>query len=199
MSDNVDIMKIQDLGERLAISQAIYKVVKSQVATKADSGIRSEVDQAMAGLNAATGASKIDLKVRGTKVGTLYVSNSVEFVISDGHAFDDWAIENGYAIEYPVVNLKYMPDEAIRKIASIMNEYYPGSITWHVDLNAPIDKIAEYKDGNVVDKFTGEVIPGVTCHDKTTTRISGCSPEKVADALRGGGDDMIVALLESGE
>lgn len=199
MPDNVDIMKIQDLGERLAISQAIYKVVKSQVATKADSGIRSEVDQAMAGLNAATGASKIDLKVRGTKVGTLYVSNDVELVIFNDHAFDKWAIENGYAIVYPIVNLKYMPDEAIRKITSIIDEYSPGSIAWHVDLNTPLDKIAEYRNGNVVDKSTGEVIPGVTHRDKTTTRISGCSPEKVADALRGGGDDMIVALLESGE
>ena len=94
--------------ERLAVAQAIYKIAAEAVKTRTPANLRGEVDAIMAekfdrAKSIGLSPRSFDVELFGKKVGTYSItltesapsSEKVELKVTDGEAFEKWAIENG--------------------------------------------------------------------------------------------------------
>lgn len=161
--------------EKLAIAQAVFKVVADQVSTKNPSSIRSQADNDLMDMYEKMGVKSIDLKVNGEKVGTYSVTmakatpekHKKSIRITDITKLDSWAESN--------------PDE--------YNEWLPTA--WEDFANYCFEQYGEVPDGcEVVD----EVTPATKERPKgTTLRVE---PQKVATALKGELPEVVAGLLE---
>ena len=86
--------------ERLAIAQAVYKMVADAISTKDPDSIRGRCDAGMMDAYAADGTKSRDLRIGGEKVGT-YTVRTAKAVhgsridVTDEDAYYAWADENG--------------------------------------------------------------------------------------------------------
>jgi hypothetical protein len=88
--------------EQLAIKQALYKVLAADVDTKDPYNLRGYVSAGIIEQYRQTGAKSYDLRIDGTKVGTMGVSVSKEteerhekrFRVADDAALDAWVRGN---------------------------------------------------------------------------------------------------------
>lgn len=164
-------------SEDLAVLTGVYKVVGAAVATKDPENVRGAVDAQLRSLYETTGADRLTLKVNGKAVGRLSVKvtkpSSVErFVVSDAEEFRGW--------------VECVSDSDAREFVRRHAEEFAR------------EHMAE----------TGEIPDGcdvVTMEDEggqwAGTTLTGCTPEKVADALGVPSLDAVsvVGLLGGGE
>lgn len=91
--------------ERLALEQAIIKVVGEDVSTKNPDSLRSRVDDALRDEFAKDGTDRRRLMLNGKGVGTLSARLTkeqpagVRLVVDDRAALEHWALQNGCARE----------------------------------------------------------------------------------------------------
>lgn len=101
--------------ERLAVAQALFKVLADVVSTKDPDSLRSKVDADMVATYEETGAKTFDLRLNGAVVGTYTVCVSKEahrtdVVVDDDEAFLAWCLENGHAKNVTTYDVQ-MPDD----------------------------------------------------------------------------------------
>ena len=93
--------------EKLAVAQAIYKIAAEAVKTKTPTNLRGEVDAIMAdkfdrAKSIGLSPRSFDVELFGKKVGTYSItltesvpsSEKVELKVTDGDAYEKWALEN---------------------------------------------------------------------------------------------------------
>ena len=164
--------------KRLAVAQALFKQVKSMVATGDEFNLRGEVDAIMArryyeAKKLGIAPKSFDIELDGEKVGTYSItateaepeSTSVKLVVENRQELLEWAIENGCA----TVNMK-----AVEGAFASTGEL-PGGCT-----AVPVTKPA-VKAGKIA---------------KTTLRID---PAKVSESLGAGLGEVASYFLEGGE
>lgn len=88
--------------QKLAIAQALYKVIAETVGTKDPGSLRSRMDDQIIANYGETGAKNFDIMLNGTKVGTYSIrfskaANYQELIVTDHEAFVEWCCENGVA------------------------------------------------------------------------------------------------------
>lgn len=97
--------------ERLALEQAIMKVVGDDVSTKNPDSLRSRVDKALLDEFKENGTDRRRIVLNGKSVGTLSARltgerpEGVRLAVDDQTAFEHWALQNGCARE--VVEVDY--------------------------------------------------------------------------------------------
>ena len=101
--------------EKLAVAQALFKVIAAAVSTKEPDSLRSRVDAETVATYEQTGAKTFDIRINGRVVGTYTVCVSKEehrmdLAVEDRPAFDAWCLENGLAEERASFEVR-MPDE----------------------------------------------------------------------------------------
>ena len=156
--------------ERLAIAQAVYKAVGAIVSTNDPASLRAECDDALRKMYADAGVDRIQLRVRGQKVGTLSLVftkpiHTTKMVVADRAAFEAWALANGYAHEETQVAV----DDEAEVLAGMM------------------------ADGVLPDGCEVEMVDEPAGIKGTTIR--GCTPESIAEALGDGLADAVAGLL----
>lgn len=155
--------------EALAIMQAVYKASGAIVGTKDASNLRGRVDARIIEDFENEGIKSRDLRVNGIKVGSIAVAAS-------------------------------KPSTKV----CVRVEDYDELVSWLADKPGLVSSIVaagmKYLERYVAD--TGEVPDGcsaTTVEDAggrvTGTRITGCKPDDVAEALNGALPDAIAGLL----
>lgn len=158
--------------EQLAVAQAVYKAVASVVGTKDPDNLRGVVDDKVISMYQATGAKSFDIKVKGSKVGSISVrltkpKKGKTVVVTDRDAFEEWALGEGLA------HLETKPTVVMDEDAILHNALNDGEIP---------------NGCTVVDVDEPEKVTGTT--------LRGCDPLKVSDALGDGFEDKVMGLLE---
>jgi len=166
--------------EQLAIKQALYKSLASDVSTKDPDSLRSVVDDKVVEMYEATGAKSFDVRVEGVKVGTFSVTVSKEvpesvtkrFAVTNITALDEWA----------------RGEDARALWEAYMTSHDKEFARWY------FDQTGELPDGcDLVELVT----PAQPSRVKgTTIRID---PKKVADALGSGLPTALAGLLGGDE
>lgn len=158
--------------EALAIAQAMYGALGAMVKTKIADNLRGQVDARIIDDFESDGIKSRDLRVNGTKVGSIAVTAS-------------------------------KPSTKV----CVQVEDYDALMAWLDGKPALVSAIiaAGMKHIEKYVTETGEVPDGcsaTTIEDKggqvTGTRITGCKPDAVADALGGSLPDAIAGLLGVG-
>ena len=174
-------------NEKLAVLTALKKLVNSELAK-----VREECDENLLEAYERDGVSKVALKVNGIKVGDFQLAfNSSEWEVTDADAFNQFALEYGFADVVPTIKPEYMA-HAIQ----LMEDEDPSGIEYEVKVD---QKWADYlsPDGTYLD--SGLKVPGVTYTGKTVknTQVLKCDPKTVAPILRQMGG--VETLLLEGE
>lgn len=181
------------LTEQLAFLTALEKVVKER---KGD--VRFEVDQRIRQLNDETGVDSLAMHIGGTKVGKVSMTEPKP-TVSDPERFGVWAAQYGMAKTFLTVEIPagFNDDDQDALIAKL---HEAGLSHYWFDHKADDHaKDMLTAQGNaVVDKDTGEIVPG-TYLKPGYTRVTGCKPEKVGEAMSAIGSDLTVAGFLEGE
>ena len=194
MNEN-NIVKPEQIFSNLAICQAVFKAIKDSISTKGGTGTRAIADSYICDLYENVGVSKVDLKVNGSKVGTLSVSVSDDPQICDQSAYVEWLKDGEYVKYRPTIHLDMLSEETVKKIIELAEAENAYSVEYVQEVPQLRD-IARRVGDCAVSVNTGEVVPGIVWKDHVTgTRISGCKPEDVSDALGGGANDNMTRLL----
>lgn len=171
--------------EKLAVAQAIYKVVAAQVSTKDKGNLRGQVDAEMLADYEANGNRTRDVRVNGQIVGTLSVKKSkpkpaiaAEVVshaaVEDLDRFNDWLWRSE-------------PDKLIDYIFANADDF----AAWWLDLTG------ELPDGCEIVHITVPGEPAVP--EQVTGTTLKVDEYKVADALKGELTGAVAALLTEGD
>jgi hypothetical protein len=159
--------------EKLAIAQGLYKAVGAIVSTKDPNSLRSQLDMTLMDMYGGTPpVDRIVLEINGTEVGKLSISrkkatHKAEFVVEDTAAM--WAWLHNEADET-------LLEDIVPTIAKALDAY--------------VERTGDVPDGCSVRHIdTPEGIGG--------TRLTGCKPEKIAEALGSELPAAVVGLLEA--
>lgn len=163
--------------ERLAVAQALYKMLGEVVSTSKAGNLRSEVDDYYKRRYVEDGTRTADVLIGGTKVGTFSIiskdaGGGAVVYVEDGEAFDDWAQD-----EDAVANacVAWMLADAKRREA--FARYW-------VELTGAVpDGCEAYADRP---------------RTELSTRFSRLDPDKVAEALGADLPPAVVGLLGGG-
>lgn len=162
--------------ERLAVAQAAYKRLGEIVSTKDADSLRGRADAELLADFAANGTDRRRLMLNGAEVGKLSVAVSPaktiqRLYVEDVKAFAEWLADGGIAC-------------------------FEAFMAKHGE------KLLQYAaDSMVVD---GVVPDGCTAYEEKQpqalqTKITGCKPEDVAQALGEGLPPAFMGLLMGGE
>lgn len=158
--------------EKLAIAQGLFKAVGAIVSTKDPNSLRSAQDMELMRLYETIGVDRVTLKVGDTEVGKLSLrrkkaTHKAEVVVEDTAAL--WAWLHNEADETLLADI-------VPAIAKALDAY--------------VERTGDVPDGcSVRHVDTPEGIAGTT--------ITGCKPEKIAEALGSELPAAVVGLLEA--
>lgn len=200
-----------DALEALPIMQAIYNVVKDEVATGKLGNTRNHAEQTLRDMFEQTGGQvdSIKLQVNGETVGALNATKKEGVTVTDQHLLGEWLQDNGYIVHRHAISLSALDDEQTHELIEYAERRWPELIRDFDDVDESWQDHIGHVGSTVIDS-NGEVIPGVEW--RTTigqVRISGCGwaadPKKrtskyapVGDALAraGLGFGQVMGLLE---
>lgn len=170
--------------ERFAVAQAVYKAAAPQVKTKEPGNLRGRLDAEIIDEYRKSGVKSKEIRVGGSKVGTLTlkVSESIELVDSD--AFYSWADQNGLLADDIEIHTGRLTERQLDEICEFADSICPNCVERHKRIDQwTTDGLLRRGEQAVTQD--GEVVPGIRWVDRpTSTVVRGCTPEDVSAALR---------------
>lgn len=179
---------IREIGANLAFLTALERAVKDRKAY-----YRSEGDRQMRNLNAAAGVSSINLSIGEQTVGKMTLTTSTPGICSPDD-FAEWATANGMGRCILTIDL----GAGNPALVDEMREAYGDAVRVECFADPEARDDLEVRHGEVVSKTTGEIVPG-TYAKPGYTRVTGCKPAEVGEAMRLDGNGLTVAALLGGE
>lgn len=180
----------REVGTRLAVATALDKALRERKAE-----IRGEADALLRDLSEEAGVSALDLFVGRERVGRLTVGKP-SVAIGDPEAYGRWAFDSGMGTAR--VTVETTDPRAISLAMAAEGPNATATLEYVPDPRLR-EQLAITGDGQVMCRLTGEVgVPG-TYAKEPGTRISGCKPAEVGEAMQLSGQQWSVAgLLEGG-
>ena len=188
----------QGASEALAVAEAVYRLAQKARATGEPGNARAAVDAESVALYEATGCRSRDLLVGGSKVGTVSLTVKEGAAVTDAEAFGAWAYANGNGAEVETVNLAWLTPSQTERVVALVRRMNPAAVAVRHEADKDLEKHLRQGPGGACVADGGEVVPGVEWRRSASTRVSGCKPERVADALRASGRDAGLLMLLGG-
>lgn len=200
-----------DALEALPIMQAIYNVVKDEVATGKLGNTRNHAEQTLRDMFEQTGGQvdSIKLQVNGETVGALNATKKEGVTVTDQNLLGEWLQENGYIVSKTAFVMTDLDEDELTELQEWAQQRWPEHVREIQQVDESWQDHIGHVGSTVIDS-NGEVVPGVEW--RTTigqVRISGCGwaadPKKrtskyapVGDALAraGLGFGQVMGLLE---
>lgn len=166
-----------DALEALPIMQALYNVVKDEVATGKLGNTRSHAEQRLYDMfNMTDGSVKsMDLKVNGETVGALTATKKEGIVVTDSNLLRDWQRENGFIGEEEWFDWSALDDDERDRVIKFVSEMRPDLVDVREKLNHHWQDGLGHVGMTVIDG-NGEVVQGVEWRTSIgQIRITGCA------------------------
>lgn len=163
MNDRDERPNASDAISRAAVFSAVAKWAREVAKNE-----RAKADAIVMDAHDRYGADSVNVEVCGRRVGKLSVATSQSGPdVTDVKAFEEW--------------MRGRYEDGDSRIAR--------HVTYDVK-SGDINEIATFDSGRAIDRLTGEVIPGVEWRkggEVKGTRLTGCKPADVSDAMRAAG------------
>ncbi len=189
--------------DRLAVAQAVAKVVNAQVRTGDPDNLRGRAEAEFRELMDSEGADKVNLRVNGKDVGTMSVTYSKAHEgpeVTNEADYDAWLSEHGE--EAYDLHLEWLTPEQYHSVVALMRRMNPPTVVPAARMPRAVEAGLQEGPGGSVLTAEGEVVPGMTWvrHPKApkSLTIRGCEPEKVSEALGGLPASEVIGLVDGG-
>lgn len=192
-------MSSLDAAGRFAVAQAVYNLANAATDKKSSDNLRAELDAETVELYRRFGAKNRDLRVGGTKVGTLSVVTESRPQVEDAELWKEWMLGTGRAEMRGEVVLDGLRPERRDDVLKAVWEVCPEAV--HAVFTETVKDwgkgLVHDGCGRAVDE-DGCLVPGVKWTERVkNTTVRGCEPEKVAAALHALPEAVdVFALLE---
>ena len=174
-----------DAAARLAVAQAVYKVVGAAVSTKERDNLRAQLDDETVALYQMYGVKSRDLKVGDLKVGSVSVVTESRAQVDEPRDWERWKVDTGRAVEVERVDWDVLTAHERELVIAMVKGVNAAAVR--------TDTVDTCKDwtaglvhdgrGNAVDE-DGCIVPGVRWVERVKhTTVKGCEPDKVMAAL----------------
>jgi hypothetical protein len=185
--------------ERFAVAQAMYKAVAGAVKTRTPGNLRAAFDEEVRRLWEEGGASTVEVRLRGTKVGTASVTAEDVWTCTDEAAFMAWAEAQGHVRRSRRVDPSRLSPERAALLLGFCEAVYPDAVAVEESLDPAWSEGLAWDagSGSAVTP-DGEAVPGVGRETRFKTTVRGCEPEAVAAALGDGCGPAVAGVLEGG-
>ena len=174
-----------DAAAKLAVAQAVYKVVGAAVSTKERDNLRAQLDDETVALYQMYGSKNRELKIGSMKVGSISVVTESRAQVDEPHDWGRWKVDTGRAVEVERVDWDVLTAHERELVIAMVKGVNAAAVR--------VDTVDTCKDwaaglvpdghGNAVDE-DGCIVPGVRWVDRVKyTTVKGCDPDKVMAAL----------------
>ena len=174
-----------DAAAKLAVAQAVYKVVGAAVSTKERDNLRAQLDDETVALYQMYGSKNRELKIGNMKVGSISVVTESRAQVAEPHDWNRWKVDTGRAVEVERVDWDVLSAHERELVIAMVKGVNAAAV--HTET---VDTCKDWTAGlvhdgrgNAVDE-DGCIVPGVRWVDRVKyTTVKGCDPSKVMAAL----------------
>ena len=168
---------------RLAVAQAIYKLVAPAVKTSTPGNLRASLDDSLREMYETAGVRSVDLRVGGVKVGSASARVKGGWEVEDPDAFDAWRRERGFLRDERRVDFSMLTDEQARAVEEFAACLAPQAVSY-----GPVEdgdwQASTARCGDAAVDADGCMVPGVRWREGVAYTSLRVDPAKVAEALR---------------